>query len=83
MSDIMYIINMEVRWARMSIGDEIKRKRSEKNLTQDKLAEKIGVSRNYISDLENDRYVPSVKTLSKIASVLQMDLNFLLEMSEI
>lgn len=67
----------------MSIGDEIKRKRSEKNLTQDKLAEKIGVSRNYISDLENDRYVPSVKTLSKIASVLQMDLNFLLEMSEI
>ena len=37
----------------------------------------------YISDLENNRYVPSVKTLSKIAVVLQMDLNFLLEMSEI
>ncbi len=67
----------------MSIGKEIKRKRNVNGLTQDELADKIGVSRNYISDLENDRYVPSVKTLSKIANVLQMDLNFLSEMSEI
>lgn len=67
----------------MSIGGEIKRKRNEKKLTQDELADKIGISRNYISDLENDRYIPSVRTLSKIANVLQMDLNFLSEMSEI
>ena len=68
---------------KLSIGKEIKRKRNVNGLTQDELADKIGVSRNYISDLENDRYVPSVKTLSKIANVLQMDLNFLSEMSEI
>ena len=67
----------------MSIGEEIKKNRNAKGFTQDELAEKIGISRNYISDLENNRYVPSVKTLSKIAVVLQMDLNFLLEMSEI
>ena len=67
----------------MSIGEEIKKNRNEKGFTQDELAEKIGISRNYISDLENNRYTPSVKTLSKIAVVLQMDLNFLLEMSEI
>lgn len=67
----------------MSIGEEIKKNRNAKGFTQDELAEKIGISRNYISDLENNRYVPSVKTLIKIAVVLQMDLNFLLKMSEI
>lgn len=67
----------------MSIGEEIKKNRNAKGMTQDELSEKIGISRNYVSDLENDRYMPSVKTLSKIAVVLQMDLNFLLKMSEI
>lgn len=67
----------------MSIGENIKIKRCECGLTQWELANRIGISRNYISDLENDRYIPSVKTLSKIASALQMDLNFLTNMSEI
>lgn len=67
----------------MSIGDKIKEKRCEHGFTQDELANKVGISRNYISDLENDRYIPSVRTLSKISSVLQIDLNFLTEMSEI
>lgn len=67
----------------MTIGREIRKNRNAKGMTQDELAEKIGISRNYVSDLENDRYMPSVKTLSKIAVALQMDLNFLLEMSEI
>ena len=67
----------------MRIGEEIRKNRNAKGMTQDELSEKIGISRNYVSDLENDRYMPSVKTLSKIAVVLQMDLNFLLKMSEI
>lgn len=67
----------------MNIGDKIKAERREGGLTQSKLTDKVGISRNYISDLENNRYVPSVKTLSKIASVLRIDLNFLIEMSEI
>jgi immF control region 10 kDa protein len=67
----------------MNIGDKIKAKRREGGLTQSELADKVGISRNYISDLENGRYIPSVKTLSKIASVLGIDLNFLIEMSEI
>lgn len=67
----------------MNIGDKIKAKRREGGLTQSELADKVGISRNYISDLENGRYIPSVKTLSKIASVLGIDLNFLIEMSGI
>jgi immF control region 10 kDa protein len=67
----------------MGIGAEIKSKRAEKGYTQDELAAAVGISRNYISDLENERYIPSVKTLSKLAKELGMDLNFLMEMSEI
>lgn len=67
----------------MSIGNEIKTKRKVLNLTQTELAEKTGVCRNYISDLENDRYMPSVKTLARISKVLELDINFLVSMSEI
>lgn len=67
----------------MSIGENIRLNRDKSGMTQDELAEKVGISRNYISDLENDRYIPSVKTLTKIARVLNMNLDFLLEMSEI
>ena len=67
----------------MGIGAEIKSKRAEKGYTQDELAAAVGISRNYISDLENERYIPSVKTLSQLAKELGMDLNFLMEMSEI
>jgi transcriptional regulator with XRE-family HTH domain len=67
----------------MSIGDNIRVCRSKIGMTQDELAKRVGITRNYISDLENDRYVPSVKTLSKIAKVLNMNLDFLTEMSEI
>lgn len=67
----------------MGIGIEIKSKRTEKGYTQDELAAAVGISRNYISDLENERYTPSVKTLSRIAKELEMDLNFLIKMSEI
>lgn len=67
----------------MSLGEEIRNKRKEKKLTQFDLADKIGLCRNYISDIENDRYNPSLKTLVKISKVLDLDINFLLKESEI
>ena len=67
----------------MSLGEEIRNKRKEKKLTQFDLADKIGLCRNYISDIENDRYNPSLKTLVKISKVLDLDINFLLKELEI
>lgn len=61
----------------MQIGDKIKECRNKHNLTQEKLAEMVGITRNYLSDLENNRYLPSTKTLIKLANALDMDLNFL------
>lgn len=67
----------------MNIGENIRLNREKSGMTQEQLAQKAEVTRNYISDLENNRYIPSVKTLTKIAKVLNMNLDFLLEMSEI
>ena len=52
---------------KLSIGEQIKRVRTNKGLSQQDFAEATGLSRTYISDLENNRKSPSVKTLEKIA----------------
>lgn len=57
------------------IGINIKKARKNKKLTQKQLSEKVDISRNYISDIECGRYIPSVEKLLLIASVLGIDLN--------
>ncbi|MEK3947313.1 helix-turn-helix transcriptional regulator [Paenibacillus sp. FSL H7-0703] len=64
------------------IAAAIKEKRKEMKKRQNEVAVETGLSRNYISDIENGRYMPSVGTLVKIASCLEIDLNTLL-MTEI
>ena len=60
------------------IGQAIKQKRDKLEMTQEELALKTKLSRNYISDVECGRYMPSVDTLSNIARYLDLDLNFLI-----
>ncbi|MGG4218834.1 helix-turn-helix transcriptional regulator [Paenibacillus jamilae] len=64
------------------IAAAIKEKRKVMKKRQNEVAVETGLSRNYISDIENGRYMPSVGTLVKIASCLEIDLNTLL-MTEI
>ncbi|AOZ91609.1 helix-turn-helix domain-containing protein [Paenibacillus crassostreae] len=64
------------------LGEAIRKKRKERKMKQYELSEETGLSRNYISDIENGRYMPSVDSLSKLAVCLSIDLNTLL-MSEI
>lgn len=52
------------------LGDNIKKHRKEKNISQEELAEKIGVSRQSISFWENGKANPSLDTISKLASIL-------------
>lgn len=65
------------------IGGQIKKARCNKNLTQKDLANKASISRTYLSDLENGRYMPSIETISNIAKILNIDLNFLTSLTEI
>jgi len=63
----------------MSIGARIKRFRNQKGLTQVKLAEKAGISRSYLADVEANRYNPSLATLMDLAQALGIAVSYLLE----
>ncbi|MBM6089031.1 helix-turn-helix transcriptional regulator [Staphylococcus epidermidis] len=56
-------------------GLRIKNKRKEYKLTQNELAIKVGVSRSYISDIENGRLIPSGKIILKINQILPIFLD--------
>ncbi|WP_211746395.1 helix-turn-helix transcriptional regulator [Paenibacillus sp. Marseille-Q4541] len=64
------------------LGKVIQDQRKQKHMRQYQVSEKTGLSRNYISDIENGRYMPSVETLAKLAICLDLDLN-ILTMTEI
>lgn len=50
--------------------------RSEKNMTQKQLAEKIGTKQSNIARLESGNYNPSFQFLQKIANALDKKLTF-------
>ncbi len=52
---------------KLSIGEEIKRLRKERNLTQQELANISGLSRSYLGDVENNRNNPSIRTVETLA----------------
>lgn len=65
----------------MSIGDNIKKLRKEKDLTQIELSKKAQISRSYLADVEKDRYNASVETLKSIAAALECSISDLMDNS--
>ena len=55
---------------RKLIGENTARIRKEKGLTQEALAEKSGLSQQYISGLENGQRNPTIVTLFELSSAL-------------
>lgn len=74
---------MNAAEAKIKIGSVVSSKRRSKGMTQQELADMTRLSRNYISDIENGRYTPSLNALTKLATVLDIDLNFLTTLTEI
>lgn len=62
-----------------SVGERIKNARKQKEMTQEKLADMIGVTSTYIGFIEQGQRVPSIKTADKIARVLRIKLSDLFE----
>ncbi|MCL5125314.1 MAG: helix-turn-helix domain-containing protein [Deltaproteobacteria bacterium] len=54
------------------LGKRIQKRRKEVGLTQEDLADKIGVSRAYMGFIEQGRNMPSVEVLEKIARQLKI-----------
>ena len=58
----------------MDIGEKIKRLRTEKQLTQEELANRCELSKGFISQLENNLTSPSIATLIDILEILGTNL---------
>lgn len=61
-----------------NIGNNIKKVRKEKNMTQNEFASAVGISRSYLGDLENNRKSPSADTIRKLAKNLKVSETYLL-----
>lgn len=57
----------------------IRKAREKVGMTQYQVADSVGVSRAYFADVERGRYTPSLKLLSRLGKLLDIDLNFLKE----
>lgn len=54
------------------LGDELREERLRAKLTQEALASKAGISRNYVSLLEQNEKSPTVQMLFKLCKVLKV-----------
>lgn len=63
----------------MNIGEKIIELRKKDNLTQEKLAEKIGVSRQTLSNWENDITSPDLNQANKIVKIFNISLDDLVD----
>ena len=63
----------------MRIGEKIMYARKAKGLTQTKLAEQIGVSKNAICLLENGKNKPAPQTVVKLSAALDVPVEMLSE----
>lgn len=55
------------------LGKRIKELRRERNLSQEKLAENIGIDPNNLSRIENGKNYPSAETIVKIADAFNIE----------
>lgn len=63
----------------MEIGKQIKKYRTDRKLSQEALAERIFVSRQTISNWENDKNYPDMKSLLLLSSLFNVSLDILVK----
>lgn len=63
-----------------TIADNIRIERLRKRLSQEKLAEIVGISTKYLNMIENNKTNPTIVIVVKICNDLKIDLNTLIKM---
>ena len=67
----------------MTFGEKLKKLRTDKGLTQEKMAEKLFVTRTAISKWESDRGYPNIDSLKQIAKLFSVTVDELLSSNEL
>lgn len=65
------------------LGENVRRYRKLKSMTQEQLAAEAGMERSYVSDLERGTRNPSVLALGRLADALGLEPHILLMLSAI
>lgn len=60
------------------LGKRLASARKSRNMTQEVLAEKTGLTNNFISNIETGRSIPSLETISKLCNALDITPNDLM-----
>lgn len=61
------------------LGENIRRLRKKKGLTQEQLGESAQIHYSYVGQVERGEKMPSLKTLQKLAAALNTKLQYILE----
>ena len=61
----------------MTLGQKLKKLRSDKNLTQKDLADQLHVTFQTISKWENDENEPDISTLKELAKLYECSIDYL------
>lgn len=64
---------------RAIVARNLRRLRAARDITQEELAERAGLNRNYVGMIEREENAPTVDTLEKLAEVLQVEPTSLLQ----
>ena len=64
------------------LNNTLKVQRTIKNLTQEQLAELVGVTRKTINTVENGVYIPSTYLALKLSKVLEVSIEELFQLNE-
>ena len=58
----------------MTLGEKIYKLRTKRSMTQEQLAEKIGVSRQSVSKWETDSAIPDIEKLKLLAEIFEVSI---------
>ncbi|OGG59172.1 hypothetical protein A3C89_02080 [Candidatus Kaiserbacteria bacterium RIFCSPHIGHO2_02_FULL_50_50] len=61
------------------LGDNLKKIRTDKNITQTELARLLGVDKSFVSNIENGKSNSTLSTMANIAKVLEISIDKLLK----
>jgi transcriptional regulator with XRE-family HTH domain len=54
------------------LGENLKRIRTEKGISQSDIAKSLGVSRGFVSNIENGKRNPTLSTISRLAKAVDV-----------
>jgi len=75
-------IDIRAKMGRDNVVNRVKEYRLERNLTQDELAQAVGVSRQSVNAIERGRYIPSLPLALKFARLFDCPTDELFQLEE-